>query len=89
MTRDEALLQAIEHDLVHFHRQRMAERHGKQAMALAAERDKAHPDPNIIEQLHQAMVQTERDKRDVSITEREVLQPLREAIAKRTASRGT
>jgi len=82
MTRDEALLQAIEKDLLQYHRQRMAQRKGEQSAALAAERAKASPDSQVIEQLRLAMIQTERDKGDVSITEREVVEPLRERVTK-------
>ena len=80
MTRDEALLQAIQNDLAHYHAERMAKRQGEQMAALAAERAKTSPDPAAIEQLRRAMVQTALDKRDPSITEREVLEPLRRRL---------
>ena len=80
MNRDEVLLRAIEEDLPKFHRQRMAQRQGEQSAALAAERSKASPNPEVIEQLRLALIQTERDKRDTSITEREVLEPLRQRL---------
>lgn len=80
MTRNEALLQAIEKDLPLFHRQRMAKLQGEQMAALSAEQAKAAPDAKVIAQLRKAMVQTERNKRDVSVTEREVVQPLRKLI---------
>lgn len=80
-TYNEALLKAIEGDLPDYHRKRMAQRQGEQSLALIEERAKPNPDAKRIEQLLAEMVQTERDKRDVSITEREVLQPLRDMIA--------
>lgn len=85
MTRDEALLQAIESDLPHFHRDRMAKRQAEQSAALRAERAKASPDSKVIERLRKAMVQTERDKADPSITEREVLEPMRRRVLNRRA----
>lgn len=77
MTKDEALLRAIEKDLPQFHRQRMAKLQGEQMAALAAEQAKPSPDAKVIAQLREAIVQTERDKRDVSLTVPEVLDPLR------------
>lgn len=87
-TRDETLLRAIESDLAYYHLQRMAQRQGEQMNALLAERAKVSPDPAILDQLHKAMVQTERDKRDVSTTEREVVEPLRESIRRRASTSG-
>lgn len=84
MTRDEALLQAIQSDLPDYHRRRMAQRQGEQMQALMAERAKATPDTALIDQLRKAMVQTERDKRDISITVREVLEPLRAKVEGRS-----
>lgn len=80
MTRNQALLQAIEKDLPYYHPQRMAKLQAEQARALAVKRAKPDPDAKAIEQLLQAIAQTERDKRDVSITEREVVEPLRQAL---------
>lgn len=48
--------------------------------ALTAERAKTSPDPAAIEKLRRSMVQTELDKREPSITEREVLEPLRRRL---------
>lgn len=84
MTRDEAILQAIERDLPDYHRRRMAQRQGEQMQALLAERAKATPDPALIDQLRKAMVQTELDKQDISITVREVVEPLRARVEGRS-----
>ena len=81
MTRNEALLQAIEKDLPHYHRVRMNKLQGEQMDQLLAEQKKARPDAKLVETLRNAIAQTERNKRDVSITEREVLVPLREKLA--------
>ena len=80
-TYNEALLKTVEGDLTDFHRHRMSKLKGEQAQALAEERAKANPDDKRIALLLADMVQTERNKRDVSITEREVLAPLRRAIS--------
>ncbi|ALJ27633.1 hypothetical protein [Stenotrophomonas acidaminiphila] len=82
---DAALLRAIEGDLVHYHRQRMAQRQGELMAQLRTEREKAAPDPAVIADLESAMVQVERDKRDPSITEREVLEPMRQRLKHATA----
>lgn len=84
MTRDEALLQAIENDLDHYHRQRMARLQGEKMAALLAERAKQNPDTSVIAQLRQAIVQIERDKQDASITMREVVEPLRARVRDRS-----
>ncbi|MBS0225747.1 MAG: hypothetical protein JSS25_05325 [Proteobacteria bacterium] len=88
-TYNEALLKAIEGDLPDYHHKRMAQRQAEQSLALAAERAKSNPDVKRIEQLLAEMVQTERDKRDLSITEREVLQPLRDMIAAEKEAQST
>lgn len=82
MTKTEAMIRAIEQDLPHFHRERMNKLQSEQMQQLLAEQEKARPDPARIKALKAAMVQTERDKRDISITEREVLVPLREKLAR-------
>ncbi len=80
-TYNEALLKAIEGDLTNYHRRRMSKLQSEQAHALAQERANADPDERRIASLLADMAQTERNKRDVSITEREILDPLRHAIS--------
>ena len=82
MTRDEALLQAIEKDLPEYHRRRMAKLQGEQMAALRAEEAKASPDLEAIEQVRNAMIQIERDKQDISITEREIVESLRRRLGR-------
>lgn len=84
-TRNEALLKTIEMDLPRFHRERMAKLQSEQMQLLAAEEEKASPDVRLVAELRQAIVQTERNKRDMSITEREVLHPLRRSIVEEQA----
>lgn len=85
----EALLEQLESDLVHFHRQRMADRQAALFQRLHAELREDCPNQSLVEELRQSMVQAERDKRDVSITEREVLVPLRAEIAAIRASKAS
>ena len=80
MTKDEALLQAIEHDLSHYHRQRMARLQGTCIAKIIAEKSKEQPDLVLVEQLRAELIQLERNKFNVEITEQEVLQPLRNRI---------
>lgn len=82
MNTTELLIRSIEQDLPHYHRNRMAELQGQQYAQLREERTKPTPDANRIAALKAAMIQTERNKQDASITEREVLKPLRERLAK-------
>lgn len=85
MTNTELLIRTIEQDLTHVHRKRMSDRMGEQYAQLRAERSKAAPDPKRIAALKAAMVQTECDKQDESITVREVLEPLRQQVAEQVA----
>lgn len=80
MSAIEARIWALESDLTHIHRDRMATRIGEQYDLLRRERAKASPDAERIAELEQAMKQTERDKRDPAITEREVIEPLRKQL---------
>lgn len=81
MNKTELRIRTIEEDLTHVHRERMTVRQSDQYDELRNERAKASPDPRRIEALKAAMMQTERDKSDESITVREVLEPLREQLA--------
>lgn len=82
----DALLRSLEADLVHVHRARMAERQGRLMAQLRLERAKDVPDAHVIAMIKAALVQTERDKQDVSITEREVLAPLRESLRRQNSA---
>lgn len=86
MTKTEALIHAVESDLANVHRGRMAQRKGEQLLEFRAERAKANPDEKRIAGIRAAMLQTERDKSDMSITEREVLEPLRSRLADEAAA---
>jgi len=55
MTKTEAMIPAIENDLVHFHVQRMAQRQGEQSVQLKVECSKAKPDTKRIEALKAVM----------------------------------
>jgi len=80
MTRDEALLRAIESDLHQFHRRRMARRQGEHMAALFYERSKPQPDAAVIDMHRAAMIQIQKDMMDITITDREVLEVLRNRI---------
>lgn len=81
------LIASIEGDLVDLHRARMAERQGQCMAELHAERAKPTPDPAVIDAIKARLVQLERDKHDVSITERELLAPLRAQLAQEDEAR--
>lgn len=88
MTAIEARIWALEEDLVSIHRERMAMRMGKQYELLRRERAKVSPDAKLIVELEQSMKQTERDKRDPAITDRDVIEPLRMRLAEEVAAAG-
>jgi hypothetical protein len=81
MTRNDALIQAIEFDLVDFHRQRMAQRAGLQMELLRNEERRPDPDPSRIGRIREAMVLTKRNAFSTSLTVAEVIEPLKHGVS--------
>ncbi|QLC71461.1 hypothetical protein [Xanthomonas campestris] len=80
MTRNDALIEGIEFDLVHFHRRRMAERAGLQYQMLREERGKMPPDEERIASVRAAIADTMKKKFDTLLTVEEVVDPLRHNV---------
>lgn len=81
MTRNEALIQAIEFDLSHYHRQRMSQRAGIQMQLLRNESMQLAPDPERLRAIREAMVETTRDQTRTALTVSEVIEPLRRGVS--------
>lgn len=81
MTRNEALIQAITFDLVHYHRARMAQRAGLQMQLLRAEKNRIPHNIARLNAIRVAMVDTTRNRLNSKVTIDEVLEPLRHGVS--------
>lgn len=82
MSRSEALAQAIEFDLAHYHRHRMALRNGRLMSLLRQEQAAPQPSPDRINQLRQAMVRNQALKSKPEESQLEVVTPLRLGVSR-------
>lgn len=76
----EAFVKAIESDLVHFHRQRMIDLTADLRRHMREEEGSAHPDPDRLAELKQAMAHASRNMFSTGITVRDILNPMRAAL---------
>ncbi|WDS36964.1 hypothetical protein [Pseudoxanthomonas sp.] len=80
MTRNEALIQAIEFDMMHYHRQRFAQLAGLQMQMLREAKDLSTANQERLEALRSAMVETARNMLNTALTTEDVIEPLRVGV---------
>ncbi|WP_368563152.1 hypothetical protein [Pseudoxanthomonas sp. UTMC 1351] len=81
MKQSDALAQAIEFELIYYHRHRMALRNGRLMSLLRQELAAPQPRSSRINQLHEAMALNQKLKSDPKDTHLEVLVPLRLGVS--------
>ncbi|MBD7920768.1 hypothetical protein [Xanthomonas bonasiae] len=80
MTRNQALIQGIEFDLPHYHRQRMARRAGIQMQMLRDADSSPCLDGHRVQMIRNALVETTRNQFNNALTVEEVIEPLRHGV---------
>lgn len=81
MTRNEALIQAIEFDLMDYHRGRMSQRAGVQMQLLRDAQHQLAPNADRIARIRDAMTETLRNQLNTALTVDEVIEPLRRGVS--------